>query len=353
MNLPPHLDNNFNLLRLMAALSVIFSHAYYIATGVHDPLTPLLGYSGGWVAVSAFFTISGYLIYKSALRTPSTIDYMTARCLRVLPGLWAMLLCTTLILSVVSDLSFLNYLKAPETIQYVTGNAAVYMPQYDLPGVFLNNRWHGAVNGSLWTLRFEFTCYILVIALTLVGVLFNEKLFRLFALAVATGYLAFISHAVLTETTSTALFDGNSIAKFHRLSFAFLLGMLVARYRDGLPISWKMLFGIYLCAAIMWPTALFQPVFIAAIAASCFKFAFAKIPALDWAKTMPDISYGVYIYAFPVQQAFAHFFPDWSPLQNSLASLPATLIPATISWYLVEKPALKMKGKFAFHRIRA
>lgn len=337
----------------MAASSVIFSHAYDITLGRHDPLASIIGYSMGWVAVSAFFTVSGYLIYRSALRTPSAVDYMAARCLRILPGLWAMLIITTVMLGLFSDLSFAYYLRTPQTFEYVFGNAIMYMPRYELPGVFLTNPLAGVINGSLWTLRFEFTCYILVIALGLTGVFSRERWFRLFAMAATTGYFAFIVYAVFTETTQSALFDGSSAAKFHRLSFAFLLGMLFARYRDGVPVSWGDLLGVYLIAAVLWPTSLFQPALIVAIAVTCFKIAFARRPSLDWAKTMPDVSYGVYIYAFPVQQLFAHLFPDWSPLENALTSLPATLVPATLSFYLVEKPALKLKGKLWLKQARA
>lgn len=353
MSISPHLDNNFNLLRLVAASSVIFSHAYDITSGLHDPLSAGIGYSAGWVAVSAFFSMSGYLIYKSALRTPSAADYMAARCLRILPGLWTMLIITTLALSSITALSLVDYLGTSETWEYIFGNAIMYMPRYELPGVFLGNPLAGVINGSLWTLRFEFTCYILVIALSVSGFFSRERWFRLFAVVTVAGYLAFIAHALLTNATQSALFDGNSAAKFHRLGLAFLLGMFFARYRDGMPVSWAMLLGVYLAAAVLWPTPLFQPALIAAIAVTCFKIAFAPMPSLDWAKTMPDVSYGVYIYAFPVQQVFAYAFPQWSPLQNSLASLPATLLPAILSWYLVEKPALRLKGKFVFTRARA
>lgn len=350
MSISPHHDNNFNLLRLVAASSVIFSHAYDVTTGLHDPLSAGIGYPAGWIAVSAFFSMSGYLIYKSALRTRSATDYMAARCLRILPGLWAMLIITTLALSSISVFPLTDYLGKSETWEYIFGNAIMYIPRYELPGVFLSNPLAGAINGSLWTLRFEFTCYILVIALSISGVLSRERWFRLFAVAAVAGYLAFIAYALLTNTTQSALFDGNSAAKFHRLCFAFLLGMLFARYRDGMPVPWQMLLGAYMAAVALWPTPLFQPALITAIAVTCFKIAFAQVPALDWAKTMPDVSYGVYIYAFPVQQVFAYAFPQWSPLHNALASLPATLLPAILSWYLVEKPSLRLRGKFIFTR---
>jgi peptidoglycan/LPS O-acetylase OafA/YrhL len=195
VSISPHLDNNFNLLRLVAASSVIFSHAYDITSGLHDPLSARIGYSAGWVAVSAFFSMSGYLIYKSALRTPSAADYMSARCLRILPGLWAMLIITTLALSSNSVLSLADYLGMSETWEYIFGNAIMYRPRYELPGVFLGNPLVGVINGSLWTLRFEFTCYILVIALSVSGVFSRERWFRLFAVVAVATYMAFIAHA--------------------------------------------------------------------------------------------------------------------------------------------------------------
>lgn len=349
---PADQDNNFNLLRLIAATAVIFSHATDITVGQHDLLADLFGYSGGWIAVSAFFTMSGYLIYGSGVRSSSVVSYMTARCLRILPGLWVMLLVVTLLLGLaVTRLPALEYLSSIATLEYVLGNGILYFPRYFLPGVFEGNALSGVVNGSLWTLRFEFTCYLLVLVLMISGVLRNEKRFRLVVGVALVAYAIYIAEGAYAGTLAKILFDGSTLAKMHRLSFAFLVGMLYARYCGPCFPRLGAVAGCAVLSLLLWKTPLFATALVLLIAAVVFWVAFAEIRAIQWAKTAPDISYGIYIYAFPIQQAITAIYPDWSPLQNALVSTVLTALPATLSWYLIEKPSLSLKNRFARRKI--
>lgn len=343
-------DNNFNILRLVAASSVIFSHATHIVSNDIDLLKSTIGYSVGWVAVSAFFSISGMLIYLSVVRSQSVWNYVAARCLRIFPGLWFMLVVTTALLGVFfSTLPALQFFTDPETAGYIAGNAYLYAPKYSLPGVFETNPL-SAINGSLWTLRFEFTCYILTLVCFLVGAYRSEQRFLLLCGVFALGYFGFLAFGFATNTLDSILYDGSDFAKMHRLCFAFFLGILMGRYIETFrPRGWMVLGSIVPCL-LTFGTPFFATFLIIAIAMTLFWFAFLQHPWLVPFRSMPDYSYGIYIYAFPIQQALAYLMPGSDWLTNSLLSLLITLPFAAFSWHVIEKPALSLKPKTSMKR---
>ena len=157
-------DNNFNLIRFIAAFSVLVSHSYAIHFGSADaePLLSYLGKSLGSLSVDVFFIVSGFLIYGSLIRKQSLRDYIAARILRIFPGLIFMLILTTFVLgSSISSLTFINFLSEPQTWEYFLKNSIlIFRTEYQLPGVFEDNNYGTAVNGSLWSLPFELYMYI-------------------------------------------------------------------------------------------------------------------------------------------------------------------------------------------------
>lgn len=343
-------ENNFNILRLVAASAVIFSHAVDLTTGHHDFLAEKIGYSGGWIAVSAFFSISGMLIYKSIVRSRSVREYMTARSLRIFPGLWVMLILTTLFLGpAISTLSISEYFTSSQLPEYFFGNAILYVPRYFLPGVFESNPLT-AVNGSLWTLRFEFTCYLITLLLFLIGAYRTETTFRIMCAIIVAGYLGYLGLGIVQGTLDQVLYDGSDIAKLHRMFFAFFVGIIVGHYIDQIrPKAW----WVVLSGAATWisfGTPLFATALIIFIALAVFWFAFLQQGWLVPFRQMQDYSYGIYIYGFPVQQTTEHFLPGLSSLGNALLSLAVTLPFAAASWHFVEKPALGLKARLLTKR---
>src|SRR3954468_11634176 len=153
--------NNFDLLRLLAALSVIFSHAFLLAENSqdHDPLMILTGGQAilGLAGVFVFFTISGYLITQSFETTRSPFVFLAKRALRIFPGLLGcLLICVFMIGALVTTLPLSEYLARPETYLFLLHNAVLDIDYNRLPGVaFWPGNIGGIVNGPLWSLPCE------------------------------------------------------------------------------------------------------------------------------------------------------------------------------------------------------
>ncbi|WP_066684866.1 acyltransferase [Caulobacter sp. CCH9-E1] len=340
-------ENNLNLLRLIAASAVLFSHAFDFQ-GEHDWFFGYFGYSGGWLAVSLFFSMSGYLIYNSIMNSRDVRSFTVARCLRIFPGLIVMLLVTTVLLGLfASTAAKADFFSSLQTWKYVVGNAVLYVPQYFLPGVFEGNIYKGVVNGSLWTLRFEFTCYILTLLFFVSGFYKTNKGFVLSTVAIVIAYVAYIAYGVMAGKQAVVLFDGNSLSKLHRLYFAFFLGVVYAKWEQSISINLIAVLVAWIACFVLHDTILTSTLLIVATFLSAFWIAGLRGQVFAAARKIPDVSYGIYIYAFPIQQLLAQMFPHWGPLTNASVGLVLTIIPATLSWYLVEKPALKFKSVFS------
>lgn len=330
-------DNNFNLIRLIAAVLVLVSHAYPLSLGgaVGQPFENVLhGLSLGLVCVWAFFAISGFFITRSFARKPSAAEFLAARTLRLFPALAVM----TVITIVVSGLLLTQ--AAPSvfwasTGEYFVRNMLLFKLQYTLPGVFEANPYGPAINGSLWSLSYEVTCYTGVLICGLLGLLGNKKVFA----AMAVLFLCFFA---LTEF---AEFNPR-IERLTWLGLPFLSGMVFYIWRHYIPLSWVLLIGMAAVTLAAWFTPLFLPVFAVSLSYAVFFFGYGKNPLLLQYNKLGDYSYGVYIYAFPIQQIVAQSGVT-SPVNNILISLPFTLICAALSWHFIEAPAMKLR-----HRIK-
>ena len=164
-------QNNFDLLRLVAALSVILSHAFLLSENSqdHDPLTILTGGQTilGVVGVFVFFTISGYLVTQSFDTTGSPLVFLVKRALRIFPGLLLCLaICAFVIGPLVSGLSLAAYFAHPGPYLYVLHNAVLDTEYNRLPDVvFGPGNIGGIVNGPLWSLPCEVLMYLMLFAL--------------------------------------------------------------------------------------------------------------------------------------------------------------------------------------------
>lgn len=150
--------DNFVALRMFAAILVIFGHAYPITVSVAPGF---LGNAVHTVALKIFFVISGYLITESWIRDRSLSRYFSKRLLRIIPGLAVLVTITAFVVGpIVTNLSVAQYFSSHALYEYFS-NIVLY-PRYNLPGLFNDNPYPVAVNGSLWTLPVEFFMYILV-----------------------------------------------------------------------------------------------------------------------------------------------------------------------------------------------
>jgi peptidoglycan/LPS O-acetylase OafA/YrhL len=321
--------NNFDFIRFVAAVLVIFSHAYPIANGNHgsEPFGLLTkGQSTfGHLAVITFFIISGFLITQSFDRSKDLLLFIKARILRIFPGLIIAVLLTVFILGpVFTTLPLRDYFYNVRTIEYLK-TISLYWIQYDLPGVFEKNIYPVAVNGSLWTLWYEFFFY------GVVGFLGITKLLNKWIVTV--GLLL-----------STFLFSFEVGGFYVDLFRYFSVGMMFYLFRNKIILNGGLAILSLIVVFVSMKTGLFHEFFPVFGSYLVFYLAFNQKLKLNNFGKYGDFSYGLYIYAFPVQQIVSNFYgKDVTPLINFLIAFPVTLIFAIISWSFIERNALKLK----------
>jgi peptidoglycan/LPS O-acetylase OafA/YrhL len=332
-------DNNFNLLRAVAAALVIVTHAYG-ATGhaAEEPLVRLCGKSLGSVAVDVFFVVSGFLIAKSWDRSRGVLEFAIARALRIYPALWACVAFCVLVIGLgFTTLPAQEFLRDPATGTFVLRNLTVlpFGTLGRLPGVFVGHA-EGTVNLPLWTLPFELKMYVLLALLGVSGVLRRPG-------AVALGVVA----AALVYVVPTALGRPESGAILYgRFVFFFFSGTLAYLWRDRLTVAAGPAVACALAglAALAGPFMLRAPLLALVTPYLVLAAALAPSPRLHAYNRLGDYSYGLYIYGFPVQQAVVALAGGadarQAPATNLALSLPVALALAVLSWHLLEARAL-------------
>jgi peptidoglycan/LPS O-acetylase OafA/YrhL len=328
-------DNNFNMLRILAALGVLVSHAYPIAlgAGTPEPLSAMLGgVTLGTVSVMMFFSISGFFITRSFAGRASLWQFFQARILRLFPALIVVLLVTLLVsglwLTTATSGSF--WIAAP---RYFLRNLTLFAPLYDLPGVFTSNPYGSAINGSLWTLNYEVLCYLGVVLAGLAGLLTRPLGFAVALLGFAAAYGVNMAHTLHPRMDNLLL-----------LALPFAIGMAFWVWRRAIPLSLPLALALLALAYLLRQTAMIEPVLALALSYTTFVIGYAKIPVIAGYQRMGDYSYGTYVYAFPVQQMLASF-GIVTPFANMALALPLTLICAWLSWHFIESPVMRLKPK--------
>jgi peptidoglycan/LPS O-acetylase OafA/YrhL len=321
----------FDLLRLGAAAAVLLSHSYAVV-GRGEPG---LGHQSlGNIAVLVFFAISGYLITQSWLAEPRVALFVVKRVLRIMPALLAILVLSALVIGpLTTSMSLGDYLTSTATWRYVADNAVMHTT-YGLPGVFSDQPLPGIVNGSLWTLKHEVLCYVLVAGLGVAGLLRRRGLATIVL-------LAFVGLFALAGDHGPAFFAESTLER------AFFVAALLAVWGDRVPWSAPVaVLGLAAFVVFDWTWAGPWLATIAIPYATITAAGLIKPSAERWLHGN-DVSYGVYLWAFPVQQLVVSAWTGASPLALSAVALPLTALVALGSWLLVERPALTVKSRLA------
>lgn len=338
-------NNNFNLIRMLAATAVLISHSYPLALGSSavEPLSAWLGISLGELAVITFFCVSGFFISLSRDRAPTGLDFFSARFLRIYPGLGlVLLLCVFVIGPIFTTLGTVEYFRSSTIYSYLSNNLMLFSMKFNLPGVFEDNPWPG-INGSLWTLFYEVTLYVLVGALGAFAFYSPGRRFAGFLIVYAAVYIAFkflLGHTTLLNDLHRAQF-------FFTWSVPFVIGMALYRYRAHVQHRLIWLLPLAALAAWTYHTPWFYECFVLAWSWLIFYLGFASHPLVDRYNRLGDYSYGVYIYAFPVQEILEHQLRGISPIGMMLLAFPIVLVLAMFSWHFIEKPAMARRHGFA------
>lgn len=336
--------NNFDFLRLAAAISVWYGHCYAL-TGRDDPLSGTIPFeSFGSLGVTVFFIISGYFVTMSYDSRNNFLSYMRNRVLRIMPALCAVVLASILILGpAMTTLSPPSYFIDPMTWHYLK-SALVFPLQYDLPGVFRHNP-NTAVNGSLWTLQHEVRLYFIIAILGVLGILRPRLMLVLLLALISIRIYGLIYTPDARTPVLTVRWSKLELAI--RLASQFACGSLLYLARDSLTLRKEyFLIAILIIAAIIfWPNPAGNLIFDVAFSYAVIYLGFLKLPLLPSVSTYGDFSYGMYLYAFPIQQMCIHLLGTHTDLTTlMLISFPLMLLCAVLSWYFVEKPALTHKG---------
>lgn len=337
--------NNFDLLRFIAAVLVFTEHAFPIFTGKpvkFDLCSILFNFTYGATGILMFFAISGFLVTHSLIQSKNWFQFMVKRILRILPGLSFVVIVSVLMAGIfLTHLDFITYIKHPVTLKYIQ-NILIFRSYYELPGVFENNLYTHSVNGSLWTIPFEFTCYILVSLILIIRYFRKPWIMTILFFILFSGYLFFEPY-----TASWVIpVIGISIKSLYLPLLFYLSGTCYYLWRNKLKFTpiWIVFYLLLLIPISLqfvgqeW-LALILPYLLLSIAFSKY------IPANGFAR-MGDFSYGFYLWAFPVKQTISYYFVGtWSLTMMIVTSFIITLAISIISYHLIEKPALSLKKK--------
>lgn len=326
-------ENNFDLIRFIAATLVIFSHSYPLTLG-SNLLEPMIKITHGQetfggLGVSLFFVISGFFITYSYFRANNIYEYLRNRILRIFPALILLLIVTVFIFGpLLSTLSIKDYFSNPLTIRYLESFMLVNM-QYSLPGVFEHNPYPNAVNGSLWTIWYEFFFYIVVAGLGTFKLIRRSSIIPLFLIVWVISFR-------LSETS--AAYQYIALFKY------FSMGMLVYLFRSKIILNSYLAILSVIVLLIATYVGYYNLVFIFAGSYLIFYLGFGVKKTLPSFQNKGDFSYGMYIYAFPVQQLISFILlSHLTPWLNFLIAAPVTFALSILSWFLVEKKAMKLK----------
>jgi peptidoglycan/LPS O-acetylase OafA/YrhL len=345
--------NNFDFLRLLFAALVVVHHCYPISgISEQDPLyyfsNETISYS--WIGVRGFFIISGYLIFQSLMRSEGITDYLIKRLLRIYPALIVVLIFTVLVCAFVYDGTFMEYLKNKSVWTYIPVNSSLIKLQHTINGVFESNPLKNGINGSLWTIGYEFSMYLFVIPL------FYLKKFprKIHVLVISVLVILLFTTRITLENQPNNLHIGVlSLNTWSDLALLFMIGAFLSvikiesnRFRIPVLVIASVLF----IALMRWEYfelsqyVLFPPIVIITGAA-----ALKGISSIG--ELFGDVSYGTYIYSFPAQQLLMYYF-KFNILELLLVSLPLSIFLGWLSWHLIEKHALAKK-KAVYQKLKS
>ena len=328
--------NGFTGLRLGLAAAVVVSHAFSVATGApgDEPLARATGFTLGEHAVNGFFAVSGFLVTMSCDRR-GWRDYVIARTLRILPGLVAATLLVSLVLgAAMTSLPLPAYLRDPGLWSFVRGTLTTFKSNAALPGVFEANPYRAPL-GTVWTLKYESFCYLGVLAAAVCGLLRRwPALLIVLGLAIALAWVGAMRGADLPKGLETAL----------RLPLIFSAGACLYLWRERLRISAAALACLVVGAVVLARTPAYAPLLFLAEAYGAVWLALGPMARRSF-DPRADLSYGLYLYGWPVQQALHALWPEASGTALLAPALLLTVPVAALSWFVIERPALSLKAR--------
>jgi peptidoglycan/LPS O-acetylase OafA/YrhL len=348
----PAPPNSFDLLRLFLAALVLHAHSYVVLmpggrrVTMEEPLARLTHgqLSAGEVAVDAFFALSGFLILHSWLSAPRLTRFLWKRVLRLYPAFLVAALFAVFIagpLGAADPRRFLAGLHWPWVCFCL-----VTLQEPPGPGTFLRTGAPGVLNTSLWTIAYEFWCYLGIALLGSTGLVRRRSVLpTLFVSA------WLVSQCSLRLPLRPFYFYGllplPLAGPWPRLASFFWAGACFYDWRERIPaerrwllVALALLLGT---ACTGWGLNALLPLLLPYV---LFWIGFCPWPRLHRFGRWGDFSYGLYLYGWPIQQLLAGYWGQWlTPGSLFFAASLLTLPLAIGSWFLVERPALRLKAR--------
>lgn len=326
-------QDNFLLLRILAALAVIYGHGFAVVgeDGSREWFVrhgwPM--YSGD-IAVAMFFVISGFMVSGSYLARHDLFEFAKARLLRIVPAYALVLaLCAWAIGPLMTALPVGEYLHNSAVGTYVFKNLRFASDMaWKLPGVF-QQQATDTINGAIWTLPAEMRMYAITAAFGAFGLLAHRRL--------GTWALAALLWLGLSHPHYLPLAEG-----WLRLAGFFALGVLAQLHKDRLQVRHAAMLMLAFVTYISMRTAAAPFLFALSLAYFCFWFAY-RLPVWRTLERWGDPSYGIYLWGWPVQQVLVAKLPGISPWHNFLLAAVIATGLGYLSWWCLERQALKLK----------
>ena len=335
--------NNFDFLRFALACLVIFSHSFILLSGSErtEPVYRLTGgqINAGAVAVNGFFVISGFLVAGSWFNSSGVVDFLRKRILRIYPGFIVATAIAALVVVPLASGAGMSSISAFNPIRWIL--RALRLKEYVQTPVFTQNPYPKAVNGSLWSIPYEFYCYLMIAGLGVTGLLRNRRVVGILLALSIVGSVIF----VLVQGRMQAYFPGRTFNPVRLLPY-YLAGTAFYVFREKIPWSNRLacIAAVALIPAAFpqWGMTLALPV-----AGSYLLFWVAYHPRIRlerWAR-FGDFSYGIYLYAFPIQQLLILWRGPMHPLALFWVAGILAIVAGAISWHTVEKHCLRIKRR--------
>lgn len=328
-------ENNFNIIRFVAAMMVVLGHMCHLL-GLQ--VNQFLGQEVSTIGVKIFFLISGYLIAQSFLNDSNLIRYAIKRIFRIMPGLIGVVLFSAIIVGPI-------FTVLPVKDYFLSGGIGVYLrniflyPVYALPGVFETNPYPNAVNGSLWSLPVEVLMYIVIPVIFLLFKRMDKvKLAIVFAIVLEVTNILI---GQFRPETIWVIYGTDLIAALAIIPY-FFVGIIFASTKVKQYLNLQLAIGLVCVAAMLdLPSALAELVVFFVLPYFIFSFSFAERPRFVKCFSKNDFSYGLYLYGFVIQQCVVNLLWKYQLSLNIYFVICAaiTFVFSVMSWFLIEKPA--------------
>ena len=327
---PGGFTTGFDYLRIVLSVAVLVAHSVALSTGTDKAM-----WDGPWrfglaAILPMFFALSGFLVTGSLQRV-RLHQFFTLRLVRLIPALAVEIALSAIVIGLlVTTLSASTYLQSHKFLVYFFN--IIGLIHYELPGVFANNPYPNVINGQLWTIPFELECYFSLAILAILRIVNRRGLFVVVVAAVCI--------IATAQILAVHTIDHTSHVSGRMLVMSFLAAVAIYLYKDRLPFSNRLGIGALVLSAMLLEVPELRYLAVFPIAYTTIWLGLMRPPAIPFG----DLSYGVYLFHYPVQQCVVYALPavrTWWAL--TLISLPLTAVCAWLSWTLIEHPVLVRK----------